>query len=242
MKQIGSVSRVLAYAVAVVCAAIVSSAQAVEVGKAVVRKVAGSAQFAEGANWLPLKSGQVLKPGSVVRTANDSFVDLFMDENGPLVRLLENTTLGVDKLNYEITGVDTVAETQLDVKSGKIVGIVKKLAGASKYEVKTPNGVASIRGTEYVIAATGEVSVLSGAAVVVYVKSDGTVVTQVVNAGDMFDPASGTTKPIPQDQIAEMLAQVNDLRGAPTAGLWVEEPTVIFVSPTTGLNSSIRQP
>jgi hypothetical protein len=241
MKQCDNCSKVLAYAVAVACAVLVSSAQAIEVGKAVVRKVNGNAQFAEGANWLPLKAGQVLKPGSVLRTANDSFVDLYMDENGPLVRLAENTTLGIDKLNFEVTGVETVVETQLDLKSGKIIGIVKKLAAASKYEIKTPNGVAGIRGTEYVVSATGEVYVLLGSAVVVYVKSDTTVVTQVVNAGEMFDPSTGTVKAIPQDQLTEMLAEVNDLRGAPTAGLWVEEPTVIFVSPTTGENSSIRR-
>jgi hypothetical protein len=241
MKQSGSFSKVMAYAVALACAALVSAAQAVEVGKAVVRKVEGQAQYAEGGNWLPLKAGQVLKPGSVVRTANESKADLYMDENGPLVRLMENTTLGIDKLNFEITGVDTIVETQLDLKSGKIIGIVKKLAATSKYEIKTPNGVAGIRGTEYVVSATGEVYVLAGSAVVVYVKSDGTVVTQVVNAGEMFDPSTGTVKPIPQEELPQWLSQVNDVRGAPTAGLTVEEPTIIFISPTTGDNSSIRR-
>jgi|SRR5437867_7805179 len=241
MKQSGSFFKVMAYAVALVCALLVSSAQAVEVGNAVVRRIEGLAQYAEGGNWLPLKVGQMLKPGSVVRTANDSKADLFMDENGPLVRLMENTTLGIDKLNYEVTGIDTVVETQLDLKSGKVVGIVKKLAATSKYEIKTPNGVAGIRGTEYVVSATGEAYVLSGSAVVVYVKSDGTVVTQVVNAGDMFDPATGTVRPIPQDELPRLLAQVNDLRGAPTTGLVVEEPTIIFISPLTGQNSSIKR-
>jgi len=107
-----------------------------------------------------------------------------MDQNGPVVRLVENTTLGIDKLNFEDTGVDTVIETQLDLKSGRILGIVKKMAATSKYEIKTPNGVAGIRGTEYDITATSVVRVVSGSMVVVYVKSDGTVVTQVVNAGE----------------------------------------------------------
>jgi FecR protein len=241
MKQIGSVSKAIAYVIAVASAVLVSSAQAVEVGKAVVRSVKGSAQYAEGANWLPLKVGQALKPGSVVRTANDSHVDLFMDENGPVVRLMENTTLGIDKLNYEVTGVDTIVETQLDLKSGRIVGIVKKLAATSKYEIKTPNGVAGIRGTEYVVAATGEVYVLSGSAVVVYVRGDGTVVTQVVNAGEMFDPSTGIVKPVPADQLAQLLGTVNELRGPAVAGLAIEEPIVIFVSPTTGAGTSIKQ-
>ena len=241
MKQSGNFSKVMAYAVASVCAVLVSSAQAAEVGKAVVRSIKGSAQYAEGGNWLPLKVGQTLSPGSVVRTANDSHVDLFMDQNGPVVRLLENTALGIEKLNFEVTGVDTIVETQLDLKSGKIVGIVKRMASTSKYEIKTPNGVAGIRGTEYVISATGEVYVLSGSAVAVYVKPDGTVVTQVVNAGEQFDPATGTVSQIPADELTQLLAQVNDLRGPTTAALTVDAPIILYISPLTGENSSLKE-
>ena len=220
---------------------VVSSVQAGDVGKAVVRTIRGSAQYAEGGNWLPLSVGQVLKPGSTIRTANESQVDLFMDQNGPVVRLAENTTLGVDKLNFEATGVDTVIETQLDLKSGRILGIVKKMAATSKYEIKTPNGVAGIRGTEYDITATSVVRVVSGSLVVVYVKSDGTVVTQVVNAGEMFVPSEGAVKPIPPDQLSQLVAEMKDIIGAPTAELRVEEPIRIFISPLTGENSSVRQ-
>ena len=166
-----------------------------------------------------------------------------MDQNGPIVRLVENTTLGIDKLNFEATGIDTIIETQLDLKSGRIVGIVTKMAATSKYEIKTPNGVAGIRGTEFDISATSVVRVVSGSLVVVYVKSDGTVVTRVVNAGEMFVPAEGEVKPMPPDQRAQVVPEINDARfgGAPVAILKVEEPIRIFVSPLTGENSSIRQ-
>ncbi|PYL00277.1 MAG: hypothetical protein DME19_05645 [Verrucomicrobia bacterium] len=241
MKQRGSFSMAMACVVALMGAFVVSSVQAGDVGKAVVRTIRGSAQYAEGGNWLPLSVGQVLKPGSTIRTANESQVDLFMDQNGPVVRLAENTTLGVDKLNFEATGVDTVIETQLDLKSGRILGIVKKMAATSKYEIKTPNGVAGIRGTEYDITATSVVRVVSGSLVVVYVKSDGTVVTQVVNAGEMFVPSEGAVKPIPPDQLSQLVAEMKDIIGAPTAELRVEEPVRIFISPLTGENSSVRQ-
>src|SRR5438445_6981134 len=182
MKQRGSFSMVTAWVVALVGAVAISSAQAADTGKAVVRSIRGQAQYAEGGNWLQLKEGQILKPGSTVRTANESQVDIYMDENGPVVRLVENTTLGIDKLNFTATGVDTVIETQLDLKSGRILGIVKKMAHDSKYEIKTPNGVAGIRGTEYDITATRVVRVITGSWVVVYVKRDATVVPPGVNA------------------------------------------------------------
>jgi len=234
MKLSGSFSKVWTYVAVLGSAALLCSAQAAEVGKAVVRSVRGHAQYSEGGSWTELKVGQSLKPGAVVRTANDSHVDLFMDQNGPVVRLAENTTLGIDKLNFEATGIDTVIETQLDLKSGRIIGIVNKMAATSKYEIKTPNGVAGIRGTEYVVAATGEVYVLSGSVVVVYVRSDGTVVTQVLNAGEMFIPSTGKVEPIPADMLAQLVSEVNALRGPAVAAVEVEEPIVIFVSPTLG--------
>ena len=146
MKETSKLFRVVA-CVAVVVASM-AFAQAAQVGKAVVKKVTGAAEASEGGAWKALQIGQELRPGTVVRTANDSSVDLFLDQNGPLVRLVENTTLGIEKLNFENTGVDTVIETQLDLKSGRVVGIVKKLSVTSKYEIKTPNGVAGVRGTK----------------------------------------------------------------------------------------------
>jgi len=235
MKKHGRFSIVMACVVAVL-AWVVSPVQAAEAGKAVVRSIRGDAQYQEsGGQWLPLKVGQVLKAGSTVRTANDSHADLFMDQNGPVVRLVENTTLGLDKLNYTATGVDTVIETQLDLKSGRIIGIVRKMADQSKYEIKTPNGVAGIRGTEYDITATSVLRVVSGSMVMVYVKSDGTVITQVVNSNEMFVPSDGTVKLIPADQLSQLVPEIREMEGAPVVALTVEEPIKVFISPLSGL-------
>jgi hypothetical protein len=236
MNKNGRFSVVMTWVVAVIGAWIVSSVQAAEAGKAVVRSIRGKAQYLEsGGQWLELKVGQVLKPGSTVRTANDSHADLFMDQNGPVIRLVENTTLGLDKLNYTVTGADTIIETQLDLKSGRIVGIVRKMADQSKYEIKTPNGVAGIRGTEYDITATSVLRVVSGSMVMVFVKTDGTVITQVVNSNEMFVPSDGTVKPIPADQLSQLVAEIRDLEGAPVVALTVEEPIKVFISPLAGV-------
>jgi len=235
MKKNGRFSMVMACVVAAVGAWVASSVQAAEAGKAVVRSIRGQAQYQEaGGQWLPLKVGQVLKAGSTVRTANDSHADLFMDQNGPVVRLVENTTLGLDKLNYTATGVETIIETQLDLKSGRIIGIVRKMADQSKYEIKTPNGVAGIRGTEYDITATSVLRVVSGSMVMVYVKTDGTVITQVVNSNEMFVPSDGTVKLIPADQLSQLVPEIREMEGAPVVALTVEEPIKVFISPLAG--------
>jgi hypothetical protein len=69
------------------------------------------------------------------------------------IRLLPGTVLAIDKLTVNDTGVDTVSDTELDLQKGKIFGSVKKLTPASEYLVKLPNGIAGIRGTQYLLGA-----------------------------------------------------------------------------------------
>src|SRR5262245_37144514 len=121
MKQLGRFSKAIAYVVAASAVLLVSSAEAT-VGKATVRHMRGSAQYSQGGEWMPLKVGQVLRPGATVQTFADSIVDLFLDQNGPIVRLTPDTMVALDKLNFEDTGVDVMIETQLDLKSGRVMG------------------------------------------------------------------------------------------------------------------------
>jgi hypothetical protein len=231
-------SRMIACVAALVAVAAVTSVHAAQTGKAVVRSVSGAAEYTLSGPWMPLRVGQELLPGSTVRTANDSSVVLFLDQNGPLVQLAENTTLGIDKLTFEPTGVDTIIDTQLDLKSGRVVGVVRRLSTTSKYEVKTPTGVAGIRGTEYSISATGQVYVLSGSVVVVSVRADGSVLTQVVNPGEMFNPAAGRVEPIPAQMERQLINEVNAIRTPDAPLITVDNTPVIFISPTVGLNQT----
>jgi hypothetical protein len=159
------------------------------------------------------------------------------------VRISENTVLGIDKLTVAQTGADTVTETQLDLKAGSIFGTVKKLTGASKYEVKIPNGVAGIRGTIYQLTAEGIFRVLTGSAVLAYVGTDGTVVTQVVAAGQQFDARTGQLTSLSGSALNELqnLARSPDFHFAPW---WYHRPIFIFepirfVSPNGSHHSEV---
>ena len=213
MTPVGAVSRVLGFAVA--CAAFLMSASttqaAPEQNKAVVRAVRGTANYStdRGANWRALKVGTSLNQNSVVRTAPGSTVDLYMNENGPAVRITENTTMGIDRLTIDRTGVDNIIETQLDLRNGRILGNVRKLAAASKYEVKTPQGVAGIRGTRYDISADGTVRVIEGQVVVVYIVN-GIASTATVNAGQQSRPPTQGGGPVEVTPIPPaLLAQIS---------------------------------
>jgi FecR protein len=187
MIQGGRLSKLLGMAVAL-GALIGLTVQAAPVqNKAVVRGVRGTASYStdSGGNWKKLNVGTELRRGSSVRTAAGSTVDLFLGDNGPVVRVTENTQLGFDQLSVDDTGSEKVIETQLNLSNGRILGNVKKLAAASRYEVKTPNGVAGIRGTKYDISANGRVAVIEGTVTVVYIVNGVAIAPVQVNAGQL---------------------------------------------------------
>lgn len=219
MKNLGSLMfKLAAGGVALVVSAMLGSAQAQQEGTVTVTSVRGSAQYSDaGGSWMPLKVGKVLKAGAVVKTAADSQVDLFLKQNGPVVRVTADTTLGLDKMLFDDTGAETVVETQLNLVNGRILGNVKKLAAASRYDVKVPTGTVGIRGTEYDISASGVVHVVTGEVLVTYISPAGKVTTMSVKEGEWFIP--------PTDA-----AGVPTIQNTPPTG-WSPEPMPPVIGP-----------
>jgi hypothetical protein len=190
----------------------------------------GSARYSTGNNvWQPVKTGTVLKSGYLVQTAADSYVDVVLggtDLTPPravagdtlayktkaqqdMIRLQQDTVLAFDKLTVTDTGSDEVTETQLDLRSGRIFGSVKRLSTGSLYEVKLPNGVAGVRGTDFSLSAVGLIQVLRGSMVISWAAPDGTPMTQAVNAGWQFETSTGLLSPIPEHDKATLIHCLN---------------------------------
>src|ERR1041385_661501 len=198
MKPVGCFSKVVACSAALATVLMICSAQAAS-GRAVVRTVNGTASYAEqGGELKPLKAGQALAPGATTKTGVDGAVNLFLGDNGPDVHLFDSTTLGLDRLNVERTGTESVIETQLNLTAGTIQGYVRKLSAASKYEVKTPNAVVGVRSTptRYQISANGVVHVKEGSVVVVYINpSTQQMSTYTVAPNQSFVPPVNPSAP-----------------------------------------------
>ena len=228
-------------AIAIICAGVISNLQA---NSAKVVRLKGAARYSTGNNiWLTLHQGDVLKPGTVIQTASESTVDVILgseneiatptpvirrfnytseDAQQNIVRLRENTVLALDKVNFEQTGADVVTDIQLDLRSGRIFGNVKKLSAASRFEVKLPNGVAGIRGTVFDLSANGLLTVFFGSVVISYYDSTNTLVTKTVNAGWVLDLSNGNLSPLPAGSHGD-----SDLPPGPTP-----PPTYITVDHT----------
>ena len=55
-----------------------------------------------------------------------------------VIRMFGDTVLAVDKLTQFDTGVDTVSDTELDLRAGRIFFNVKKMSATSQFIIKIP--------------------------------------------------------------------------------------------------------
>jgi len=224
-----------------------------------VLRITGQARYStDNKSWQQLNTGDILRPGSVIVTAEKSTVDVLMgdkdavglspsamasaipsapppvtaisskggspyvaeEEQANLVRIFQSSVMAVDKLTVDRTGVDEVSETQLDLRAGQILGVVKKLSTPSKYEIKIPNGVAGIRGTVYLLSSSGATYVLKkkpseqpSSLVLALVGADGLVTTRIVPGGSGYDPATGVVSGIPDSLNSRLTGLYNNLTG-----------------------------
>ena len=189
-----------------------------------------------GATWQQITVGQNFRPGVVIQTAADSFVDIVLTESAgvqrrtsigeyvsfqpsvqqDVIRVDNDSVLAIDRLTTMDTGADTVNETELDLRSGRIMGAVRKASAASTFEVKIPNGVAGIRGTIFSISALGIISVLQGAVSLAYNSTQGPQ-SETVQAGFEFDARTGNLSPLPPtiEQLLQRFVQRGFVTGPP---------------------------
>ena len=194
---------------------------------------------------------QVGIPGRVSFTPDAQVTDIssykpYAEQN--VVRLTPNTTLAIDTLGIIDTGADTLCDTELDLKKGKIYASVKKESIASTYLIKIPNGIAGIRGTIFSLSAEGDLVVFKshtegGGVSISLVSPDGSVHTFFVGEGQQLTinaigsgtgaagtPATGTpsttgTKPT--------TTGTTPTTGAETTGTTTTTPTTTPTTPTT---------
>jgi hypothetical protein len=155
-----------------------------------VIRVNGPARVKEegGDSWRPLKRGQVLLPGCILQTAKGAQVDLVIgakltlprqrDENSTPaiavtngVRLLSDSILCLERIEgrpaSNTNGV-AVDITELDLRSGGIVGLAGKKVGAAKYGVRIPNGALVISEGGFFVDGTGDCGALHTKATLTY--------------------------------------------------------------------------
>lgn len=174
-----------------------------------------------------------------IAPAPDSFVRGLVDYKPSveqnMVRMIADTTLAIDTLMVSDTGLDSVSDTELDLQKGRIYCAVKKLSSGSKYFVKIPNGIAGVRGTFFFVDAKGPCGAYQNSVYYSITKPDGTTVTVDITEGNMFDPSTGQSMPLPPD-VLNLFAQLYPFLHTPFVQIFSFEfdRTWCHISPTSG--------
>ena len=111
----------------------------------------------------------ILAPDSAVR----GFASYAPAVNQNVIRMWGNTVLAIDKLTQFDTGVQTVSDTELDLRAGRIFFNVKKMSATSRFIIKIPNGVAGIRGSYGFWDADGDGGMGAGSMLISIIDSTG---------------------------------------------------------------------
>jgi hypothetical protein len=206
-----------------------------------VHAVHGSATFSTGGNWETLQKNTALAAGATIKTAPDATLDLFLPDSRTVLRLMPGSALRFDCLNKMDTGAVGVTMTKLSLLSGTIIGSQHKLIHPSEFEIKLPDGLAKIVGTEYSIAANGTVACLRGTVSVVYnPPGNDSSVSVSVPSGFSSNPATGKIAATSTTYLQNIAPDIQVVRNNDAAFSAAQIPAIVHdsscdnVSPTHG--------
>ena len=129
----------------------VGSANADSGREVVVTALSGTVEYQKTGRgeWLKLTNGQQLHQYDVVRTAGESTCTLlFKGMSDASVEMRQKSQLELSTVVDTLTGEDT----RLELSIGSILIKAESLRGDSSFEVKTPNSIVGIRGTEFEVS------------------------------------------------------------------------------------------
>jgi hypothetical protein len=149
-----------------------------------VNAIKGEASVIRADQTLPIKAGDTLQQGDLIRTASSGTVDLVVN-NVAGYRALPDSESSI--LNAD------PKDTSLGVSKGKIVINLSKLSKDSSFQVKTPTAIAAVRGTQFSCAAN------PGDAGSSFAVREGSVEVQTLSTGQSVMLNEGFALDVPLD-------------------------------------------
>ncbi len=182
-----------------------------------VRRPQGEVIYSRGQTIQKATNGMRLQTvGETITTKQGSSVILAIDIATGLVKVAENTTVTIKKLE---TGNKGQKITELEVKSGQVNLQIRPLTHkTSRVEIKTPAGIAGVRGTEFGVSVQedGKMGVATRKGAVATSAENQTI---LVKAGfqNITIPGQPPSIPIPLQEdthlnISQLLAEGNQVR------------------------------
>lgn len=107
----------------------------------------------------PIQEGMQLQNGDAIKTGNDAFVTIeFADQSH--LRVQDNTVLQLESM--QIYGDHGLVDTLIDMQKGRTENSVpEKSEKATRFRIKTPSAISSVRGTEFRVGTNDETFITS---------------------------------------------------------------------------------
>lgn len=123
-----------------------------------VDALSGAAYLKHGpARWAVLSPGQEIDRGDSIKTGPDGRVSIVL-EDGTRLSIGNDTELEITEFTLKKDSRNAV----YSLSSGKLRAVVGKFSGKSSIKVKTPTGIAGVKGTDFIIMNQGDANVLFG--------------------------------------------------------------------------------
>ena len=120
--------------------------------RATVTSVKGKVEYNEPGSLFPkpLKSGDKLSSGSIIRTGPGSEVVVAITP-GSAIRIDENTVIAINDMEYsEEGGKVTARKARIQLSAGTLSSLLDdKTPEVTDFRIETPQGTAAARGTFY---------------------------------------------------------------------------------------------
>lgn len=155
----------------------------------------------------------VLTQGMVLRTEEDSRIDLFFRRVGTKVRLQPGTEVRLEKMERRLKDGLPVMDTLLALKNGRIFIAVRSLVSGSTLEIRNAAGRSVVEGGggrgRYIVTADGTHVTEKGSAVPLKVIGE-TGVT-IIAPGMQFSRKDGKMLPLEASEAVKLLIEFDEL-------------------------------
>jgi hypothetical protein len=172
-----------------------------------VTAIGGNVTYSSGGGaFVPIAVGTHLHKGDVIKTGASSHADLEVGHNIGVIQVTPETTFGITEATVTDTPADTVSASEFDLSTGAIYAKINKLSKASRYEIRTPKGIAGVRGTTIFLTSNGDLTVGEGTAGIAYFGGG----AFVLHDGQTVSPGDNAPHPAPGILLKEIIDSIWD--------------------------------
>lgn len=112
---------------------------------ALVQETEGEAEIASGEKWRALRTGRRVREGALLRTGDNSSIDLHFGDYGGIMRVTPNSQILIEKFGWADRSTGRVMHVLIDLQRGRVRGDTLNPVPNSLFQVRTLGGTFDLK-------------------------------------------------------------------------------------------------